>query len=883
MKQKNLLVLLSALALTACGPSGNSSSSPAGTGTGTGDSQVTDTDTGSNTDPIGSDTGSGSGGGTTQEETTYAIRVEGLPTGVKITVDKEKAKEGETVTITVTVEDGFELGYLLVNGEPVTVGADGKATFTMPNRSVSIAATVNAIGEITLRGQISAVLKEETEGSGLYVARNIPVSQTSAFSFMVGSTELDMSDLDWTKCFAAISYSNSEAGELKIEGGATYDFYYDDNADEEAGRCYIKKVKQDKLPDSPESLNNLFQGMARSESTMNPDDVLKIDYTNNVTGIDYDYQNYTNGSYAEAHDMNDGNKVVGVVDKKIKDGVLSVVNTYLDDGESYYSGNYEKYSGKYAIVDKTTDIATGYSRYSYVKSMAEHEAHFYAHNYESIYFDIMYAYYLGYDTSADIGTEGLGQFERKIVSTATADGFTVDLDSYREIDTSNSTQVDEEDRETSYYTYAIDFKFDTAGRLLSLDFDGKVYDSDAYDFSSHILIDPNDYTTTYDITIAYTYGAPAAENTHDDSAYFTSKMGVTVRDEDLGEEYAEKNAIQRKNNDSDAAVNAHMTMTSDKTTAFDLENFTIISSSDTSVIGPRSALEPFTWIPKKKGTATLTIGNPAVPSVPQTTIEVEVVDNVEVRAFYLTGKDGPWSASQELLTSSTSFSLNAGTTRTFRVIGSPDDVMVPCTPVSSNPDLLEVNVYQGVDGYYYLYASAKNASVTSETDVTITLNSDYYMADWADSPTKINVTIMPASDFNPIGTWYYISKFDANYNATAVNKDVAITLKEYDGTDATVSTVTDAEGNVYKFGFNVDPDTGVYSYTHIDGGNVAYVSVVETEDGYLGLVLEADDAQWTGQDSGTEGTIVFGNIAYDEGLIISEEYDSFAPAADWAD
>ena len=333
MKQKNLLLLLSAVALAACGPTGNSSSSSqTGDGSGSGDSQVSDSDTGSTTTPIGSDSNTGGG---SSEETTYTIRIEGLPTGVSVTADKDSAKPGETVTVTVTVEDGFELGYLLINGEPITVGSDGKATFTMPNRSVSIAVTVNAIGEITLRGQISAVLKEETEGSGLYVARNVAVPQSAAFSFMVGSTELDMSDIDWTKCFAPLTYNNSGTGALKIEGGATYDFYYDDNADEETGRCYIKKVKQDKLPDSPETLNNLFQGMARSESTMNPDDVLKIEYTNKVTGIDYDYQNYTNGSYAEAHNLKDENKLVGVVDKKIDGDVLSVVNTFWQLSEIF--------------------------------------------------------------------------------------------------------------------------------------------------------------------------------------------------------------------------------------------------------------------------------------------------------------------------------------------------------------------------------------------------------------------------------------------------------------------------------------------------------------------------------------------------------------------
>lgn len=861
MKKRNLLWVAAALSLAACSnPNTSTSSSTQGGG-----SEPSDTNTSQSETP---------------DNQVYTIRIAQSSNGATITCDKTSAKAGETVNVTVTVQKDFAIKALWVNKDAIEV-KDGKASFVMPNRSVTLSVTVKAAGAVTLSGQISQALAEEEPG--LYVARGIKVATTSYFSFMVGSTELTMADIDYTKCFAPIGYGKTDLGELSVEGGATYDFYYDDNADSEDGRCYIKKVKQDTFPNNPDTFNNLLEGYARSESTMNPDDVLSIHYSNQVTGIDYTFQNHTNGSYAEAKDLHNDNKVVGVVDKKIDGDVLSIVNSYLDDKESYYSGNYQRYSGKYGIVDTNAEIGPGLSRYMRTTSKAEFEAHNFAHNYEALYYDLMYAYYIGYDTTPEIGTDGLGLFDRKIVSTATADGFNVTIDSYREIDTSQNVLIDEEDREKNYYTYDADLSFDSTGRLLSVQYEARIYDDVAYSFDKHQIVIPDDYTVQSDIDCTYTYGEATTANTHDDSAYFTKKMAVEVRDDDLGEEYADKNAIQVTNYDGDAAVNEHMTLTSDVATSLDMANFTIIKSSDTSIVGPRGPLEPYTFIPYSAGKVTLTIGNPAVPSVPQTEIELEVLDNVQVRGFYLTGEDGPSSASSNLLTSSSSFNLESGTARTFRVYGSPYDVIVPVTAESQNEAVLTAETYKGEDGYYYLHVEAVG-QVTSQTTITILLNSDRYLDEWKDSPTKIYATVYPASDFSPIGTWYYIDSYTSDYVASSVDKNVVANIKEYDGTDATVSSVTDGEGHTYKFGFNIDEETGVYTYTDIEGGNVAYVEIGETIDGYLGLALQADDGAWTGEDEYTDGTIVFGNITYDgENQIVVEWYTGFAPASDFAE
>ena len=348
-----------------------------------------------------------------------------------------------------------------------------------------------------------------------------------------------------------------------------------------------------------------------------------------------------------------------------------------------------------------------------------------------------------------------------------------------------------------------------------------------------------------------------------------------VRDEDLGEEYADVNAIQKRGEGTDSSVNRHLTLVSDKESALDLENWTIIASSDPSVIGPRNASEPYTFMPKQSGKATLTIGNPAVSSVPTTEIEVEVVDNIEVRSFYMTGKDGVFSASQDLLTSSTSFTMAAGQTRTFRVYGSPYDVDVPFTPVSSNPELLSVSSYQGSDGHFYLYYDARSATNQETVDITVTLNSDKYMDGF--DPAEFTVTLEPHSDFSPLGDWNLVTSGIGE--ATEVDDSVLLSIKEYDGTEDTYSSVT-YDGVTYRWIFNIDPETGVYSYDTVEGGNVAQVVIAETEDGFLGLILQADDSSWTGQDEGTEGTFVFGYILTDEeSQPLEYSFDAFAPVA----
>lgn len=892
-KPASLLLVLSALALAACG--GDTSSSVPGGGTA---SDSTDTDT-SSTTPVGGD-GTSSSSSTTPEVTTYIIRINNV-SGATVTADKERAAEGETVNLTVVIDDGYTLKSLTYNGTALTVDAEGHASFVMPNRSVTISISLSIAGDVTVQGDIAAVLQEEEPGSGLYVARNIKVASDAQFSFYVKDSELSVIDVDYTKCFANVESAYNDAdGELILAGGATYDFYYDENADPAAGHCYIKKVHQDTLPTDVNTFHALFEGRVRSESPMNLDGVKQISYTNATNDVKYEYTNYTDGSHAEATKVSDGTSL-GVVNKvyDASRDYYRIVDSYVEWGEKHYSGaNTTAHAGKYGVVATEGDIESDYSRYQVSEHDANYLAHSFSHGMESLRFDIQNAYYVGFDASADIGTEGLGLFDRTVTSEQTEDGFDVNLTSWREIDTTSSTHVDEADKEVSYYAYTVDASFDEAGRILSISYSGKRYGEDDYDFTNHQIIPghENNGTVIGDMEATYTYGDPTGKNTYDDSAYFTSTLTAAIRDDDLGDEYASKNAIQKSNLIQSASLNDHMVLTSDKATALDLildedatysnlTTFTIICSSNTKVIGNVDGYGRFTFMPLAAGKATITIGNPALPEdiAPRVEIEVEVIDNARVRSFYLTGKDGVWSESQNLLDTSTSFTMACGTSRTFRIIGSPYDYNVPVT-LEADSDALEVRSYLGSDGYYYLFADATKSSVTAATDITVTVQSDYYMDDWKDNPTEISITLLPADDFDPFGTWYYITDFTEDYVASAVDKNTVVTIRDYDPEDPenTRSTVQVGD-DLYYFGFNIDPETGVFSYTRLDGGNVATVMVAETVDGYLGVILQADDGSWSGMDEVTDGTWVLGYVETDEEYeVLNYQFDSFAPEADWA-
>ena len=75
----------------------------------------------------------------TFKEKSYEIKTDQTEGGW-VGVDKHFAKKGEKVTVTVQVHNGYELGQVTANGQPVRL-KDGKYTFTMEAGPVNVSAT----------------------------------------------------------------------------------------------------------------------------------------------------------------------------------------------------------------------------------------------------------------------------------------------------------------------------------------------------------------------------------------------------------------------------------------------------------------------------------------------------------------------------------------------------------------------------------------------------------------------------------------------------------------------------------------------------------------------------------------------------------------------
>ena len=897
MKTKQSLLILSLTMLLASCGGGNTSSLTSATTTEAGTSGATTSQAGTSTTSEGQQSGAETSEATSQstpEEETYAIAVQ-VPSDIVLELNKTRAAKGEKIEIKVkSIEQGFELVSLKANNSALTADANGIYSFIMPNRAVTITVELKVNGDVILAGEISVKLEEEVPGSGLYVARNVKVATNAGFSFNAFGKRLSMVDIDHTKCLADIGYtsSNNKDIAMKLAGGSTYDFFYDVNADKTAGRCYVRRVKVDTYPSDPSTLLSLFDGHSRSESTVNPAGVIEVNYANGVTDVSYQWNDYADGSLGVAKKVSDGSQI-GINYRKIDSGVYKMADTYLEYKEHRVPGTSDtKKSARLGIVDKTEDIQEGYGRFTTTSHDAEFYAHHSGHATESIRYDLMDSFFIGFESDPDIGTEGLGLNDRKITSEAEVGGFVVTIDSYREIDTLSNVNVPQADKEQSYYKYDATLHFDEASQFLSATYLAKRYSELGYSFATHSIIDPSAFTVVGELNVVYTYGEALGVMNYDDSNLFSSSIEATVFDANVKDPALEgKNAIAVAGDTSSDTVNEHMTLTSNlgEDDAFlDVNNYTIIDYEDSELVYLRSKSDPFTILPRAEGKVNITVGNPMVESAPKYTFELNIEDAIKIRNFYLVGENGPWSASQEQLDTSISFTMPAGRVRRFRVMGSLGDIKnVPFTPVSNDPDIVVSRYVK--DNQAYILFDATKAPIDSNKTVKVTLESDRYDSAWASSqPTVITITLVPGSSFNPYGDWYLINSFDESklpYKATSVNKSYALSVKDYN-VDQQVSTLTitgtGGKTATYSFGLHLNEETGLAEVTKLPNGNVSELYLAETIDGYLGIILIANDATWSGLDEVTDSTIVLGNLSYDdEGNLENAEYASFDRAENW--
>ena len=121
--------------------------------------------------------------------TQYSVTVDSNIANGTISVDKEKPYEGDTVTVTATPDSDYVLDTVKFNGESANV-VGNKATFTMPNKNVTVTATFRTAnkytvtiasditnGTVTANGSSNAITV--TEGTSVTLVAN----PDSSYSF----------------------------------------------------------------------------------------------------------------------------------------------------------------------------------------------------------------------------------------------------------------------------------------------------------------------------------------------------------------------------------------------------------------------------------------------------------------------------------------------------------------------------------------------------------------------------------------------------------------------------------------------------------------------------------------------------------------------------
>lgn len=561
--------------------------------------------------------------------------------GVSATLSKTKAEAGEVVTLTLSLEEG-----VILDGDPTSSQVSLTKTgtniyqFTMIDESVWISVRVKVDGDVVIVGDIATKLVEETQDSGIYVARDVTVPGDKSmydFSYVInkgqdsGVKKLTYMNLDETKCNASISPVTSKTGNnLSIPGGTTYDFFYDANGGDKS--CYIVRKNIDVLPTNEKMLENIFDVKAVGyKNTLFPK-LTNISYKKTVNGsnsevglstvnVTYDYKKISDTrSFAKVVDKTNGNKESYVYkDIDLINNVYSVINTYTktktagnhiegnnehDDfvwninpyGGVSEEGYYKPYSAKQDIV--SNDVAET-TKFAIPQRFAYRNINSAAHTGRELEYEIWESYRGDFDGAATINAANAAGSSCEITSSKMAGGFKTQVRSQLEYNHEESGST--ADVTQQYATiYSVDFFFYANGDLASLDYTAEFYSKDKWNFTNHI---PKDSVTGIKTTIKadYTYGTTYFDNattlgTFNPSDYFVSSIDKLVF-------YNEKTKASKSDTESFVSYGDELTIVEPSTggklnqliadgdfvyspsTALDTWQYAVTSSGNSSMIG----------------------------------------------------------------------------------------------------------------------------------------------------------------------------------------------------------------------------------------------------------------------------------------------------------
>ena len=819
---KTLLLFSSALILTACNNNNNNSNSNTNSSSSISDSTSTSTSSSTSSNVTVDDT--------------YLVRIETV-SGVEIVSDKTEAKKGELVTLTVTVASGINLVSVKVNDEETTKVNETTYTFVMPNRDAIVKAYVSIDGDVVLSGDIAAVLELE---NGIYVARNVEIKNESHIAYSIKGkdgqvTDLSIVTINRRKTNADIDLARSFDAGFMLAGNAKYDFYYDPSDTEEP--CYIQRVELLSAPNSVTQFQSLFAGSVKSEASTYPEGVNKVHYTSTKSNDDYTWEKYTDSSFAVVKKLGTDEEKAFVY-KAINGEQYTVVDTYVESTyDDSRSDDTTKFSGLYDIV---STIEQGHTKYQYTTKDAYFDATLYSHDVNSIDRNIHYGYRTGFSTEFSDTLEAANVDYS--VTTNTDGTYTSTVSSWKTSKPYTDSTTGQTYGAKEHRTYEIEITFNKAGNLLNGNYVEKVYDDTAFNFETGEFL-PNgelQFELVEDMSFEYSYGeAKDGKPSLDTTQYFVSEITSAKV---VNDKMEAENTL-----DLGDFANDYLKLEFAPATALDTWQYGIVSSSNTNVIGPRSTLEPFTWMVKTSGSSTLTVGNHTTNNITKDFV-VTIPESHNVRSFYMQNTDGDWD--NILAVEAT---IYANTVREVYCYASQYETNdIPFTPVSSNPSILEVSK----NGQRLVLDATNAANITEETTVYVTIESDYYEA--GSTPTVFTIIIKPnASVATLTGTW---SAYD-----NEKKQDVTLTFND----DGTGLLETSKEGN-FEFTYSYDSNTGLLQI-HDESGEFLYYQVsYNGEDNTIDLLVYR-----YGYSDAYEYDIVGYYLTDEEGYPVEEVYVTF--------
>ncbi len=627
-----------------------------------------------------------SGGGSSSTsgitpETEYAI-IDRTGVGVNLTFSKTKAKKGETVIVNVTLDEGYVLLALYANKVECTKVNDTTYSFAMGDSPVSITASLNAVGDVTLSGDMAAVFAKQEDGS--YKA-NITCENATKLLVNVGSNQYGYGAVDFDLSYAdidSVHVSSSKVTQFELGGNAIYEVTFDLRRGEKPISVYRTGIL--KAPSNADEIGSYFCGSYAGRNVLdggayNVKGLNHVEYRNSRTLVQYSWDLHLDGSIAKAKNISTDK--TAFVYKAVKDNVFTVVDEYIESGTDADGNAFDrtklsdtvKYSGKYAIVDEVSN-----SHYEKTLFEATRDIETPSHELHSINMGMQYGYSVGY-----VIEDELKACDRKFDAKKNDDGsFVTTVNSWKNYADSNNAHT--------RYEYAITININADGTLKSGSYEETYYTESNFNFndaaSNGGSVKPGmEGKTIESSSYSYGYGEPLSTPIDFDTApyFITSISNLKVKsnkDKTKEEGHVKfKEVLDEARRDpntksiDDDSVGYTTTLHFDYApiTALDSWEYGIVASNDSSIVG-KNVSRPLEWTANAPGTTEITIGNHSTNDVTIKT-NVTVDEAPSPKGYYV------WAYGNETeddVPTSTSVTMKAGRRMNVYLWGSPADCAI---------------------------------------------------------------------------------------------------------------------------------------------------------------------------------------------------------------